>query len=148
LLPQCRHARIDLQWQPTDHPINVLGDAGRLGHLVFNVIGNAVEAAGPGGSVQVQLRVSTDNRIHLEVTDSGPGPPERIAARLFEPFVTGKPEGIGLGLAVAHEVAVQHGGRIAWNRVDGRTCFAIELPALRPVQPEDENASEAAVAHR
>jgi signal transduction histidine kinase len=115
---------------------------------VFNVIGNAVEAAGPGGSVQVQLRVSTDNRIHLEVTDSGPGPPERIAARLFEPFVTGKPEGIGLGLAVAHEVAVQHGGRIAWNRVDGRTCFAIELPALRPVQPEDENASEAAVAHR
>jgi nitrogen-specific signal transduction histidine kinase len=47
---------------------------------------------------------------------------------LFEPFVTGKPEGIGLGLAVAKQAAEAHGGRLEWRREDGRTRFRIELP--------------------
>ena len=65
----------------------------------------------------------------VEVIDSGPGPPAEIAGRLFQPFVTGKREGIGLGLLVAKQVAEAHGGRIDWRRVGDRTCFRIELPA-------------------
>jgi nitrogen-specific signal transduction histidine kinase len=47
---------------------------------------------------------------------------------LFEPFVTGKPDGVGLGLAAARQAAVAHGGQISWRREDSWTCFVIELP--------------------
>ncbi|MFL5339197.1 MAG: sensor histidine kinase [Gemmataceae bacterium] len=127
LRPQCRHAHIDLRWQPPEKELWTTGDAGQLGHLVLNVVSNAVEAAGPGGSVEVQLG-RDGSTAKLEVRDNGPGPAPEIAARLFDPFVTGKDEGIGLGLAVAKQVADAHGGRIAWRRDDGRTVFEVRLP--------------------
>jgi signal transduction histidine kinase len=132
LKPQCRHAGTTLRWEPPG-PAVIPGDAAQLGHLVLNVIGNAVEAAGPGGEVDVTLSAATarerPNHV-IEVSDTGPGPPPDIADRLFDPFVTGKDQGIGLGLAVARQAADSHGGRISWERRDGRTVFRIELPSL------------------
>jgi signal transduction histidine kinase len=133
LRPQCRHAHIELRWQPPaaggTRPA-VLGDTGQLGHLFLNVLTNAVEAAGPGGVVEVRLKEGGAGRAVVEVLDSGPGPVPEVAGRLFEPFVTGKREGVGLGLAVARQVAEGHGGDIDWRREDGRTCFKITLPPL------------------
>jgi signal transduction histidine kinase len=153
-----RHAGIDLDWQPPGGDAVVLGDPGQLGQLVHNVLGNAVEAAGPGGKVEVRLHGERGasalhgergaSALHgergasapccfvLEVRDSGPGPVPEVAGRLFEPFVTGKPEGVGLGLAVARQVAEAHGGRIGWERADGRTVFRIELPAKEGMRDE------------
>ncbi len=133
LRPQCRHAGIELRWQPPSCDPVLLGDAGRLGQLILNVLGNAVEAAGPGGTVQVALAEETPLSsptpvVVMEVMDSGPGPAPEVAERLFEPFVTGKPEGVGLGLAVAQQAAEAHGGRIRWSRKGDWTCFRIELP--------------------
>jgi signal transduction histidine kinase len=130
LRPQCRHARIDLRWQPPTGPANlmVMGDPGQLGHLFLNIIGNAVEAAGPNGRVEVGLRLEGERTAVVTVSDSGPGPPAEIADRLFEPFVTGKREGVGLGLTVARQAAEAHGGEITWARASGQTCFRIELP--------------------
>ena len=139
LRPRCQHAGIELRWQPPESSLPLTGDAGELGQLVVNLLGNAIDAAGPGGSVEVRAGHrectgekkqpdSSSRRILLEVLDTGQGPPEEVADRLFEPFVTGKPEGVGLGLAVAKQVAEGHGGRINWMRREGRTSFRVELP--------------------
>jgi signal transduction histidine kinase len=132
LRPQCQHAGTTLAWHPPADACVVPGDPDQLSHLFGNVIGNAVEAAGPGGSVEARIAErGTRNGAPLfviEVSDTGPGPPAEIAGQLFEPFVTGKEQGIGLGLAVAKHAAEAHGGAIAWDRRDGRTVFRIELP--------------------
>jgi signal transduction histidine kinase len=107
--------------------VAVRGNPEQLSQLFLNIVTNAIEAAGPGGSVEVSLRPS-EGHIQVRVSDSGPGPPPQVAEQLFEPFVTGKPDGVGLGLAVAREIAQSHGGKIWWERDGGRTVFTVELP--------------------
>jgi signal transduction histidine kinase len=121
LLPQCQHAGIELVWKPAGAS-PLVGDPGQLGQVLVNLLGNAIEAAGPGGRVEVRVQGQ-----RVEVIDSGAGPAGEIAERLFEPFVTSKPEGVGLGLAVAKQIVEGHGGRIGWERIEGRTCFRVEL---------------------
>jgi signal transduction histidine kinase len=132
LKPQCQHTGTVLTWKPSVEARAVMGDPAQLSHLFGNVIGNAVEAAGPGGTVDVRILESESQNekrmVVIEVADTGPGPPTAIAQRLFEPFVTGKAQGIGLGLAVARQVTEAHGGRIGWDRREGQTVFRIELP--------------------
>jgi signal transduction histidine kinase len=125
LKPQCVHAGTAVVWERPATPVALTGDATMLSHLFGNLIGNAVEAAGPGGTVEVRI---ADCGLRIEVSDTGPGPPPEIANRLFDPFVTGKAQGIGLGLAVAKQAAEAHGGSVRWERRDGRTVFAVELP--------------------
>jgi signal transduction histidine kinase len=96
--------------------------------VFLNVVTNAIEAAGPGGVVEVQLAAGPNGQAVIAVFDSGTGPPPDVAARLFEPFVTGKREGVGLGLAVARQIVDAHGGTIRWHREGERTCFEIALP--------------------
>jgi signal transduction histidine kinase len=134
--PRCKHAGIELRWEPPADDVRLDGDAGQLGDLFANLLANAVDAVGTGGEVAVSLR-REDATAVVELTDTGPGPPPEVAGRLFEPFVTAKPEGIGLGLAVARHAAATHGGVITWGREAGRTVFRVELPVsrVRPVDP-------------
>jgi signal transduction histidine kinase len=125
--PRCKHAGIDLRWDPSTAETIVEGDPGQLADLFVNLIGNAIDAVGTRGEVAITLQVAS-GRIAVDVCDTGPGPPAELAARLFEPFVSGKPEGIGLGLAVARHAAIAQGGDITWRREGGRTVFRVELP--------------------
>ncbi len=127
LKPQCQHAGTTVVWESPAERVVVTGDPTQLSHLFGNVIGNAVEAAGAGGIVSIVLAAS-QGRAFVEVSDTGLGPPAAIAERLFDPFVTGKDQGIGLGLAVAKQAADAHSGRVAWARRGGHTVFTIELP--------------------
>jgi signal transduction histidine kinase len=127
LTPQARHAGTALEWRPPAEAWFLDGDPGQLAHLLVNLLGNALDAAGPGGDVQLRLEES-DGEALLTISDSGPGPPTDLAERLFEPFTTGKPGGVGLGLAAARQVAERHGGSVGWERLDGRTLFHVRLP--------------------
>src|SRR5262249_18335327 len=139
---------IELVWTPPERACVTSGDAGQLVQVVVNLLGNAIEAAGPGGTVEVRMQKSecrTQNEeeeslagasgflpssfcIRFEVYGKGRGRRAELAGRLCEPFVTGKPEGVGLGLAVARRVAEGHGGTISWRREEGKTCFRVVLP--------------------
>ena len=149
--PRCKHVGIELEWEPPDRAIRVVGDAGQLADLFANLVGNAVDAVGAGGEVIVTLAPAEQGAV-VEVADTGPGPPPDVAARLFEPFVTGKPEGIGLGLAVARHAAEAHGGRVAWRRDGGRTVFRVELPVgpvpLSPAEPGERGTGSDSLSPR
>lgn len=123
LQPRCHHAKIQLDWTPPGPCLASL-DQGQWDQVIVNLLNNAIEAAGPGGTVQVTLQELPG--IVLEVADDGPGPDEAIASRLFEPFLTTKPEGVGLGLAVARQIVEAHGGQLLWRREAGRTVFRVQ----------------------
>jgi signal transduction histidine kinase len=82
-------------------------------------------------SVEIALRAARSDRAMIEVSDTGPGPAAEVRDTLFEPLVTEKPDGTGLGLSVAQAIAERHNAAIRWERRDGRTCFWLELPLLQ-----------------
>jgi len=112
---------------PTDMP-SMMGRREALRAALVNLTLNAIDAAGRDGHVALLMHLVRDS-LELVVEDDGPGPPPDLADSLLEPFVTGKPEGIGLGLAVARAVAEEHGGRLSWSRHENRTRFTMTLPA-------------------
>ncbi|MEI7781106.1 MAG: HAMP domain-containing sensor histidine kinase, partial [Planctomycetota bacterium] len=127
--PRCEHAGVQMGCDiPTG--LTIVGRHDSLRAALVNLALNGIDAAGRAGMVRLR-GTATGNRVELAVEDTGPGPPESIRAGLGEPFVTGKPEGIGLGLTVARAVAEEHGGTLEWSRTHGRTRFAISLPAQR-----------------
>ncbi len=109
--PACEHAKVTLHDHRGEVPLEVTADEAGLRAAILNLTLNAVEAAGHGGSVWLETVVE-GGAVAIDVSDTGPGPPPGLAVSLFEPFTTSKPEGVGLGLALALEVAAQHGGKL------------------------------------
>ena len=102
-------------------------DPRRIAQAIDNLTLNAIQNTPIGGRVTLCAEKSND-RLVFSVADTGCGVPESMRDHLFEPFVTGRPEGTGLGLAVVREIAEAHGGAArAIHRRDG-TTFIVELP--------------------
>jgi PAS domain S-box-containing protein len=105
----------------------------QLQQVLFNLLRNAMEAinAASGDKRELSIHASQDaeNCVEIAVRDSGPGIPAAIADRLFEPFVTNKPHGMGIGLSISRSIIDAHGGRIwATANADQGTTFHIKLP--------------------
>jgi nitrogen-specific signal transduction histidine kinase len=97
-------------------------------NLLLNGI-EAVQHSRQGGKRRVEIELtSSDDHAKLYVSDTGDGPSNPSRDSIFEPFVTTKPEGVGLGLTMARQVVEAHGGEISWQRRDGRTEFRVALP--------------------
>ena len=126
---------IDLQLQiDPDVPLFRLDRSG-IKQVLWNLLGNALDAQGSGGVVIVRSRTEARDGegkvLVLEVEDRGPGVPEEIMPRIFEPFFTTKEvgQGTGLGLAVAYSVVRSHEGRIGVENLPGGGCvFRVFLP--------------------
>jgi len=127
ILPLAQHTGVDVT-HSAQTSSTILGDGEALRAALLNLVQNAIEAAGPGGQVRV-LAMNEAEAIYVDVLDNGPGPPEAFRATLFEPFVTSKSEGVGLGLVFARQVAEDHGGTLDWQRVGTETRFRLSLPA-------------------
>lgn len=125
-----------------------LGDADQLLQVVLNLLKNASEAAGATGTIRLhsyfehsfRLRRSDGTGqslpLQIEIIDDGPGLPDGIAGDIFDPFVSGKENGTGLGLALVSKIISDHGGWISVTSVPGKTVFRLSLPrASKPDTP-------------
>ena len=139
--PSLEHAGVELTMIEGSARTYVLADRAGIEQIVTNLVSNAAQAAGRGGSVWVQT-ASASGGCELVVEDSGAGIAEDVLPRIFDPFFTTKPtgEGTGLGLSVTLGIVEQFGGRIAVDpHIAGRgSRFTVFLPCL------DEEARRAA----
>jgi signal transduction histidine kinase len=139
--PACRHLNVDLRVAGSAAPGPALWiDREQIRQALMNIVLNGIEAAGPGGWVRIE-HDRVDQAAVVRVIDSGPGPPAELADRLFEPFATSKPEGVGLGLAVARRLLEGHGGGVCHVRRQDATCFELSLPIF-PASSEVESPAE------
>lgn len=142
------HMRIEEDYDPSLPPAWV--DPDQMLQVLLNLLKNAAEAAGPGGGC-IRLHTFYDMALRLrrkdgpgeplplqiEVIDDGPGISPEIAADIFEPFVSGRENGTGLGLALVSKIMSDNGGLIAVDSVPGRTVFRLSLP-VAPRKEEEE----------
>ena len=105
-------------------PIRI--DSDKIKQALLNIINNATEAMPGGGKITIETNLVPE-RVHLEITDTGTGIPLEINA--FEPFMTTKKDGTGIGLVIVRQIIVAHGGNISYrSRLGEGTTFRIELP--------------------
>lgn len=146
-----RHVEFIEEYDPSLPPVH--GNADQLIQVLLNVVKNACEAvppengsivlrtayqhgmrlALPGGATRVQLP------LLVTILDDGPGISPDVAANLFDPFVTSKPDGSGLGMALAAKVVGDHGGIIEFDTSDAGTEFRLRLPVHQDGEPVSEN---------
>ncbi len=147
-----RHIRFSEEYDPSLPPVYANRD--QLVQVFLNLVKNAAEAIGDHGDGEIQLgtafrpgmRLSVPgnpNKVTLPlefcVRDNGPGVPSEILPHLFDPFVTTKPNGTGLGLALVAKIIGDHGGVIECESQPRRTTFRVLLPAFAGTAPPDKD---------
>jgi len=123
--------------QPDLEPI--LADGDQIKQVVMNLVLNAIEAMPHGGrltveTLQIDSPEGTNGQrwVQIRIKDTGRGIPEELMDNLFDPFVSGREDGIGLGLSIAHQIVHLHGGWIeATTNPEGGATFTVTLPADR-----------------
>ena len=131
------------------------GDADQLLQVVLNLLKNASEAAdNKGGTIRLHSYFEHSFRLRradgsgqslplqVEIIDGGPGLPDSIAADIFDPFVSGKENGTGLGLALVSKIISDHGGWISVTSVPGHTVFRLSLPRAPKTDTPDAQKEE------
>ena len=127
--PRARQLGIEIRCECPDQIWEVEADAGQLRQVFLNLLLNALDASPSGTRITVRMPHPTARWLAIEIADQGPGLPAEFGERIFEPFVTTKEGGTGLGLPICRRIMVEHGGDItAENREDGGAVFTVRLP--------------------
>lgn len=125
---RARRQRVTLDLRLPPEPVPVSLDPQQVEQVLVNLLLNALDAMPRGGDLAVEVDAQAD-AVQVRVRDSGPGLPPGVRARLFEPFVTGKEGGVGLGLSICKRLVEAHGGSItAGDAPGGGTVVAFLLP--------------------
>jgi two-component system sensor kinase FixL len=114
----------------------VHGDHVQLQQLLLNLVLNACEAMQGSGRPERVLSVDThhgsDGTVQILLSDTGPGIPQALLDKIFEPLYTTKPNGLGLGLSICRKIAASHGGTLSAHSEQGTgSSFRCTLPAVR-----------------
>lgn len=116
--------KVEKAYQPAPE---IQVDVARFKRCVMNLVLNGAQAMPSGGPLRVSVG-TRDRRVRFAVTDAGSGVPADVGSKVFEPFVTTKQDGVGLGLALTKRIVEDHGGAIGYDSTPGATTFWIELP--------------------
>jgi signal transduction histidine kinase len=130
-------ARIHLVLEPSA-PMRIKADAGQLKQVLINLVQNAADSIGGGGTITLRARADRKHLngrqtevVILEVADTGKGIAPDVEKRLFDPFFTTKDSGTGLGLSIAARIVYEHGGALQYQtQLNLGTTFGIVLPRV------------------
>jgi two-component system sensor kinase FixL len=131
-----RNIHVSLQL-PQDLP-DVLVDRIQVQQVLLNLIRNAMEAMEHQARRELTIEARHEaGGVRMSVSDTGPGVPPDIAEHLFQPFVTNKPDGMGIGLSICRTIVEAHGGQL-WTEANpqGGTLFHFTTPTARPEPPD------------
>jgi len=132
--PSARQSHVELRFEAPPTAVPLYCDGEQLTQVFLNVTMNAIQAMPNGGTVEYSLETAP-TAVRIRIADTGPGIPLEKRDRVFEPFVTTKPDGTGLGLAVSAQIVAAHQGRITVeSREPHGAEFVVELP-LRQQEP-------------
>lgn len=129
---RCDAQGVDLRIDIPESAANIVGDSGQLQQLLLNLVLNSLDAMPDGGTLSVRLQESTDI-YELAVEDTGCGISDEIREKLFQPFVTTKDNGVGLGLGICQRIAESHRGSLQGQNLTGHGA---EFRLVLPKQPD------------
>lgn len=110
----------------------VVADTDMIRQILWNLLKNAVQCAGPGATVELHVQRLPAAGFQIEIRDDGPGIPEAERERIFDAFHSGRTRGVGLGLTLVRQLVEAHGGKIAaLGREPRGSVFRIEIPELQ-----------------
>jgi signal transduction histidine kinase len=115
-----------------DPDAHVSADPNQLRQVLYNLLFNALEAQPDGGSIRITAEAASgDGGLAITVADDGPGVPPELGERVFDPFVSTKETGTGLGLSVCRRIAESHGGTLTAEPRAKGAAFVLTLPPAR-----------------
>jgi two-component system sensor histidine kinase HydH len=132
---RARQQNVAIDFVPPFDPVPLEADGEQLRQLLLNLAMNALDAMPDGGTLTVAVEASADS-VAVHISDTGPGIAAQVLPRLFEPFVSGKETGVGLGLVISRRIAESHGGTLtAVSQPQGGVRFTLTLPWTPPLPP-------------
>ncbi|MCA9200746.1 MAG: PAS domain-containing protein, partial [Planctomycetales bacterium] len=145
LLSQIPDMAIPMCWKPDSKAVisftldlddvpDIYGNAGELTQAFLNLASNSMDAMTDGGTVSIHLK-QQDDRVCVRLRDTGPGIPDELVERVFEPFVSGKTNGSGLGLCICQRIIESHAGTVEVTKNSpGGLEITVCLPISQPAQ--------------